>query len=174
MIETTPTLDAAEVRKVIRILKDIDPLIVKDLRKELRGQLLPTARQIASIVPVEPPLSKMRNNGATGWSPVVGKTSFTPGKSRRAATSLVSIRIEPRSGQRGFYIAEIAGSRSSGKTASGIAMIQNLNERQPMSGRGGRYAYAEFRALRPEVVSIAERILNDTFAKVDQELNSGN
>ena len=122
MIEATPTVNAAELRKVIRVLKEIDPQIIKDLRAELRGKLVPVAREVAAAVPVESPLSGMRNNGAMGWSQVVGKTGFTPGKSRRNANNLVSLRIDPRNGKRGFYLAELAGSRSQGQTASGAAM----------------------------------------------------
>jgi hypothetical protein len=165
-----PTVDAAEFRRMIAKLKEIDPKLVTDLRRELRGRLMPFARQIAGIVPTAPPLSGFNNVGVTAWSAVVGKTAFTPGKSRRSATNLVSIRIEPRGGKRGFFIAELAGSRSSGKTASGINLVAVLNQRKPMTKRGGRYAYAQFRLLRPDVVKVATTVVEKSMSQIEQEL----
>lgn len=167
----TPTLDAKQVRAVISELRKIDQQIVKDLRADLRSQLTPVAAQIANAVPVEPPLSGFRNTGATGWSAVKGKVGFTPGKSRTNAKNLVAIRIDPIGGKRGLYIAELAGSRSAGSTASGANLISVLNSRSPMKGRGGRYAYKQFRFLRPDVVKIAERILNKTFEKLERKIS---
>jgi hypothetical protein len=166
----TPTLDAAQVRAVIKELRNIDPTIVKDLRADLRSQLSPIAQQVAANVPTEPILSGFGRGGATRWAAVKGKTSFTPGKSRTGAKSLVSIRVEPRDGLRGVYIAELAGSRSGGKTPQGNNLIAVLNQRAPMKGRGGRFMYSQFRMLRPDVIKIAERILNKTFAKIERSL----
>lgn len=160
------SVNADDVRRVIKVLKQVDADIVKDLRAELRGKLGPVANQIASAVPNEPPLSGFANNGATGWGPVRGKTAFTPGKSRRNANSLVSIRIDSGT-KRGPYIAELAGTRTSGRSPQGEAMIYQLQNRKATQGRGGRYAYAQFRLLRPDVVRLAEDILNKTFKELE-------
>lgn len=170
-MQVKATLDAQQVRAVLKELRNIDPQIVKDLRKELRSDLLPIAQQIVSAVPNNAPLSGFNNNGTTGWSALKGKVSFTPGKSRRMANSLVSIRVEQTGAKRGFYITELAGSRSAGKTPQGNNLITVLNSRWPMKGRGGRYAYKQFRLLRPDVVKIAERILNATFAQIDRKVS---
>ena len=160
-------LDAKQVRAALKALREVDPNITKDLRQNLRSQLAPIASQIADAVPSAPPLSGFANGGATGWSAVTGKTSFTPGKSRFGGTSaLVSIRVQPKA-TRGVYIAELAGSRTLGATAAGQNLIAVLNQRAPMKGRGGRYIYAKFRMLRPDVVRIAEGILNNTFKKLE-------
>jgi hypothetical protein len=80
----------------------------------------------------------------------------------------VAIRIEPGStAGAGPIIAELAGSRSQGRTASGEAMINKLNELKPMKGRGGRYAYNQFRLLRPDIVRIATDIINGTFKRFE-------
>lgn len=164
-----PTLDADQVRKALKALKAVDETAVKDLRQELRSQLSPIAKQVADAVPKAPPLSGFANAGATGWSTVTGKTSFTPGKSRKTGSSLVSIRVQPKAA-RGIYIAELAGSRSSGYTVAGQSLIAVLNSRAPMQGRGGRFIYAKFRMLRPDVIRIAEGILDKTFKKLEQVL----
>jgi hypothetical protein len=161
-------LDAKQVREALKALKAVDETIVKDLRTDLKGKLSPIANQIADAVPTDPPLSGFGNAGATRWTKVTGKTSFTPGKSRYGGTSsLVSIRVGPTRVARGIYIAELAGSRSPGTTLAGQNLISVLNQRQPMKGRGGRYIYAKFRMLRPDVVRIAEGILDSTFKKLE-------
>jgi len=164
-----PTLDGEQVRKALKALKAIDENSVKDLRRELRSQLSPIAKQVADAVPKAPPLSGFANAGATAWSTVTGKTSFTPGKSRKTGNSLVSIRVQPKAA-RGIYIAELAGSRSSGYTVAGQNLIAVLNSRAPMKGRGGRFIYSKFRMLRPDVLRIAEGILNKTFEKLEKSL----
>lgn len=170
-MQTTAKLDAVQVRAVLRELKNIDPESVKDLRKDLRSRLVPFAAQIASVVPVDPPLSGLANNGATAWGPVAGKVGFTPGKSRRNAKNLVAIRIDPINKKRGLYIAELAGSRSAGATPQGANLISVLNQRKPMKGRGGRFAYNQFRLLRPDILKTAETILNETFARINRKIN---
>jgi hypothetical protein len=160
-------LDAKQVRAALKALKEVDPNITKDLRQNLRSQLSSIAKQVADAVPAAPPLSGFANAGATGWSKVTGKVSFTPGKSKFPGTSsLVSLRVQPKA-TRGVYIAELAGSRTLGATGAGQNLIAVLNQRQPMTGRGGRFIYAKFRMLRPDVVRIAEGILDSTFKKLE-------
>ena len=164
-------VNADDVRKVLSVLKKIDPESTKALRNKLKSNLLPVAQQIAQAVPVKAPLSGFENNGATAWpQSIKGKVAFTPGKGRRGANSLVSIRVDGGK-KRGFYIAELAGSRSSGLTNSGRALIEQLNTRRNMKGKGGRYGYQQFRFVRPDVVRIAVDILNDTFKDLERMLD---
>jgi hypothetical protein len=170
MIET-PTLDPAELKRVMRILRELDPEIGKDLSREMKSKIKPVADQVVSAIPIEPPLSGMRNNGPLAWSRTTGSVSFAPGK--RDARGVVAVKIKPVGGRRGFFMAELAGSRSQGVTGAGRNLVSVLNERQPMKGRGGRFAYAQFRMLRPDVVKIAITILNKTFAEAERRLSSG-
>lgn len=165
-------IDAAELRKVLKVLNALEPDTTKTLRAELKSKLSPVAEQVASAVPRIAPLSGFANNGRTRWDQVKGKVSFTPGKSRQNATNLIAIRVDiPASGGAGPMIAELAGSRSSGKTRSGQVMIEKLNERKQMKGRGGRYAYAQFRLLRVDIIRIATDIVNGTFKKFEGMLD---
>jgi hypothetical protein len=170
MIET-PTLDPVQVKRVMRILRELDPQIVKDMRTELKSKIKPVADQVAAAVPIEPPLSGMRNNGPLSWSSVRPAVGFTP--SKKQGNSIVAIRVNPQKGKRGLYLAELAGSRSKGFTDAGRNLISVLNERRPMKGRGGRFAYAQFRMLRPDVIKIATTILNKTFEDAERRLASG-
>lgn len=161
-------VDPKQFRSVLKMLDSIEEGTVKELRTELKTKLQPYANQIASTVPSQPPLRGFANQGRTRWTGVKGKTSFTPGRSKRVGTNLVAIRIDAgESGGAGTIIAELAGSRSSGKTASGRAMINKLNELKPMKGKGGRFAYNQFRLLRPDILATAKRIVESTFAKFE-------
>jgi hypothetical protein len=166
----TPQVGAEGIRKALAILKETEPTVIKDMRADLRGKLSNIAKQTAAAVPTRPPLSGMGNPGPTGWATVRGSISATPGRSRKTGNHLVSIRITPKGNQRGVYIGELAGSRSGGTQARGRRLIDVLNSRFPMKGRGGRFAYNKFRLLRPDAVRIAIGVLNNTVQKLDKKL----
>ena len=183
-------VNADEFRKALKILNMIEPETTKDLRAGLKQELQAFANEVAKGVPIEAPISGFNHNGGTRWGPVKGSVSFTPGRGKANATSLVSIRIS--GGQaRGYYIAEMAGMRNqfsdenrgytrnspSGPVAvkkfatrSGRALVRNLNEVKQMKGKGGRFAYNQFRLLRPDVVQAALRVLTKTMVRLEMEL----
>jgi hypothetical protein len=166
----TPTVGAEGIRKALAILKESEETVVKDLRAELRSKLSNIAKQTAEAVPTRPPLSGMGNSSPTGWTSVRPSISVTPGRSRKTGYHLVSIRVTPRGKQRGVYIGELAGSRSGGTTNRGRRLIDVLNQRYPMKGKGGRFAYNKFRLLRPDAVNIAVGIINNTVKKLNKKL----
>jgi hypothetical protein len=167
----TPQVGAEGIRKALAVLKETEPTVLKDMRSDLRGKLSNIAKQTAEAVPTRPPLSGMGNPGPTGWTTVRASISATPGRSRKSGNHLVSIRITPRGKQRGVYIGELAGSRSGGTQARGRRLIDVLNSRFPMKGKGGRFAYNKFRLLRPDAVRIATGVLNNTVKKLDKKLS---
>lgn len=167
----TPEVNAEGIRNAIKELKALDANLLKELRKDLKTKISPLAKQIANDVPSEPPLSGFARQSSFGWGPVRPTVSFTPGRSRKTGDHLVAIRIAPPKGKRGLYVSEIAGSRSRGKNARGQAMIQNLNEKRAMKGKGGRFAYAKFRLLRPDALKLATVIVNQTLAKINKRLD---
>jgi hypothetical protein len=166
----TPQVGAEGIRKALAILREAEPTVTKDLKADLRGKLSNIAKQTAEAVPTSPPLSGFGSQSPTGWSRVSGIVSVTPGKSRVAGNHLVSIRVRPQGARRGLFIAELAGSRSGGQTPAGRNLIRVLNQRFPMQGRGGRFAYNKFRLLRPDAVRIAIGIVNRTVQKIDKRL----
>jgi len=58
----TPTVNAEKIRDAIKELRNVDPNLVKELRKELRTKISPLARQVAEAVPTDPPLSGFRQH----------------------------------------------------------------------------------------------------------------
>jgi hypothetical protein len=166
-----PTMRADGVREVLAELKKLSPDLVKQLRKDLRSGVQPTVKAVVAAFPSAPPLSGMANNGRLRWSKVRGSVSITPGRSRRYArtSSLVSIKTvgDPDAGVR---MAELAGSRSNGSTPQGQNMIAVLNRRNPMKGRGGRYAFDTFRKNRDQVVEVADKIIRQYADMVSRRL----
>jgi hypothetical protein len=166
-----PTMRAEGVREVLAELKKLSPDLVKQLRKDLRDGVQPTVKAIVAAYPLDPPLSKMANNGRLRWSKVRGSVSITPGRSRRytQTSNLVSIKVvgNPDAGVR---MAELAGSRSKGFTPQGRNMIAVLNQRHPMKGRGGRFAFNRFRKQRDDVVQIADKIIRKYADMVSRRL----
>ena len=167
MIDTK--VDADRVRYIIEEMRLVDKTILSDLRKEMRTRINPLARQVADEVE-KAPLSGFINNGATAWAPSDAKLSFTPGRSRRRGDHLVSIRVTPKGGKRGLYIAELAGSRSAGNSNRGRALIRELNKVKQMKGKGGRFAYTKFRSLRPDAVDIAITALRNSAKRINRRL----
>jgi hypothetical protein len=172
----TTSIGAENIREAIKELKALDDTLLKAMRKDLRNSLSPFTKQIADAVPSTPPLSgfgdgDFGHSGETGWSQVKASASFTPGRSRKSGNKLVSIKVNAGNKKRGVYIAELAGSRSNGFTPQGRNLIKVLNERDPMKGKGGRYAYSKFRLLRPDIVILAVMIVNKTIGKVNRKIN---
>jgi len=175
MISTTPSIEGNAVRDAIKELKALDNNLVKEMRKDLRAKISPFAKQIADAVPVEPPIRGFGDGdfghaGDTGWARVRAAISFTPGRSKKTGNHLVSVRIISRTDKRGPYIAELAGSRSSGKTFQGKTMVRELNKVQPMKKSGGRFAFAKFRLLRPDIVILTKSIVNELMKKVNRRI----
>lgn len=154
-----PTIDAPQFRDVLAQLKGIDPDIVKALRKDLRTELKPFAQQIAKAYPSTAPLSGMANEGRLAWPDRVSGTIFvTPGRSKRGGQKLVGIRLRGNP-DAGMAMAELAGSKSSGRSARGAAMIRGLRSRYPFR-KGGRFGFREFLRNRDEALKGAEKVID--------------
>ena len=163
------TLDARQVRNALKALKELDADSRKKLNADFRTKINPVANQIAQSVPIQPPLSGFGTAGRTGWGAVKGKVSFTPGRSRRTANHLVSIKVSQIDGRAGLNIAELKWG-STGRTAAGQNMTAVLNQRFPTEGLGGRFVYKKFRMLRPDLVNMAKRALSTAFSKLEKNL----
>jgi len=159
------TIDATGIRAAINELKKLDPDLVKALRSDLRSSLKPYAQQIKEATPADPPLSGMAHQGDTRYTPDSVSVSLTTGKSRKfpEMSALVSFRVTPRNKARGLYLAELAGSRSTGYTARG--------RNRAMIGRGGRYAYDTFQRSQPAIFAKAINVIDKHVSQVNVRLS---
>ena len=168
-----PSVDAQGVREAIAELKNIDPDLVKALRTDMRSSLKPFAARIKEALPADPPLSGMGHGGGTRYLPTTVNVSITTGKSRKNPTlsALASIRATPKNKSRGLYLAELAGSRSSGYTPQGRNLISVLNERKRMRGSAGRFIYDSFRRNKDQIFVITISVLNKHLDRVNARLS---
>ena len=133
--------------------------------------------------------------GRTKWrginKPVI---KFMPGRSKRSGKNLLMITVTGGKRGFGFDYAELAGIRSrpaavrSRKytrrvrgggvtremshrvTTQGDEFIRKLNERKPIRGVAGRYAYDAFIKIRPGVVETSRTIINKFMASYNKRL----
>lgn len=181
-------VDGASVRDAIAELKTIDPKLVTGLRKDMRTGLGGPAKAIENAWPSQSPLSGMNGRGRTSYQPVSTSVAFTPGVARRGKVStLLGIKAKIPKSAVGGWIGEMAGMRgrfSSGKTRSytknfgeqthtlngqGEAMVTALNQKYPMSGRGGRWGWRKFVNMKDNIQNIGINILEKHVAILNRE-----
>lgn len=186
------SVDGSSIRQALKELNEISPELKKAMTKELKTGLMAEAEKVRGAIPQEAPIRGMRdvNEGRLSWGKIKKpNVSVTPGRSRKNANRFLSINITSTN-EASFQMAELAGSRNNyrqgmtreyswrGTTrrhrvaGQGRAMVVGLNQRYPMRGRGGRFAFNEFRRLRPNVILKAERIVNSYMALVNRKLNT--
>lgn len=152
-----------DIRRVIAVLKNTDKDLVTKLRKDMRSEIKPYASQVAQAVPIQAPLSGMQlAYSKFRWTPVKAAVSFTPGKRRRSRSgesALLSIAVSPSDTKsRGLYLAELAGTRSSGFTPQGQNLVSVLKQRfTNPNQKGGRFLWKAFYAMKPQLVSLGEK-----------------
>ena len=162
--------DVVGIPETIKVLRSIDKQIVNDARKDLRTGVMPVVNAIKANIPNEAPLRGMVHNGRTGWNPagigVKTKTDFSK-RAVKNESSLVSIIVGGKgrssSGAAAFQMADMAGKKRSGNTASGRAMISRLNAQRQAS----RYVWPA--ALRE--IPFIEDVVNGTIKKLTETLN---
>jgi hypothetical protein len=155
------------INETVKQLRTIDKSIVNDARKDLRTGVAPVVNAIKANIPTQAPLRGMIHNGRTGWNsagvPVKTKTDFSK-RAQKNESSLVSIVVGGKgSGSAAFQIADLAGKKRSGNSASGRAMISRLNAQRQAS----RYAWPA--ALRE--IPFIEDVVNGTIKKLTETLN---
>jgi len=175
VIRTDVQVDANDVARAFRILKQLDPDLVKEFRTGLQSDLKPAAKAIAQKYPTAPYLSKLEGgtrfvfNKKTGeidakenwkWSEVVGKVSITPGKARKGVgrNNLVAIRMQYKGAIP--WVTEFGKADSGNLSGQGKALIRNIESKYPSWPNGGRIFYKEFQSRRGDIFNSAENIMS--------------
>jgi len=181
------SISGQAVREAIAELKEIDPKLYSALRKDIKGSADGVASGIVQAFPSKGELSGLNFNGRTSYSkPLKATPSFTPGRARAGrVSSLISIKLKLNSDRVGAWISEMAGMRGQvrvggqSRTYPGILgepkshrlngqgayLIDRLNRRTPMGGRGGRYGWAYFVSKKDDLhntgIQILERAVDE-------------
>lgn len=160
------------VAQTFKVIRNIDPGLVKELRKDLSSDLKPLAKAIAQKYPAQPTLSGFAQTyGRWGWDKVTGTVKVTPGKTRKGAgrNNLVSLSMNYKTATP--FVLDMIGRRNPGISAQGRALYSAIQEQFPAWPKGGRIFYKPFKAARGEVTSAAEKTINRWADKVSAELS---
>lgn len=193
MLDTKVTFDQASINRALKVLRDTDSRLVRELRSGLKKSLEPVTARIASNVSRETKLRGMRHRGRTRWrginKPVV---NFTPGRSKRGGRRLVSISVTGGTRGLGFDYAELAGLRRNAPKATskeyqrrgdkvvrthrvagqGDGLIEGLRKYYPIKGKAGYFAYEAFIDERPYVTGVAIVAVNKLAAETNTKLKA--
>jgi hypothetical protein len=154
------------LNRALNVLKTMEENVVKDLRSELRTELAPFASNLAAAMPAVAPVSGLGRY--PGYAQPKGSVSLLTGRKG----GLVTLNL--KTSERGFWLAEMAGTVSDGQTNAGRALVRNLNAVKPVRGsnrkKPGRFAWPYFRMILPDAAKRAEEILLKTLKKLEQEI----
>jgi hypothetical protein len=163
------------VKEAVAIMRQVEPEMLKELRKEIRKIANPAVSAIKSMTPAVSPFSGrskdgMSHTGRTAWSAVNVTVSITPGQRSKAfgstTSNLAAIVSRGSNNQFGFNIADMAGKsrkiRTSGVTRSYAYKGSSRNHRLNGQGRGliehlpgkpSRYVYPAIESKLPQIYS---------------------
>lgn len=150
------------IRESLNALKTVERDLFKQMTKEMKSEVKSQSSPVLEAIPVMSPLPGMKHAGRTSWGAVKSSVSLTPNRTFKGKDlhPLVSIKITSSGSKVGYDIAEIAGSRSSGKTASGKALIEKLDRSYGWKGKAGRFAFKKFIGLAPAISKSATQIID--------------
>ena len=161
-----------DVARTFRILRNVDPNLVKELRQELQSELKPLAKAIAAKYPTQPTLSGFEQAyGRWGWDRVTGTVKVTPGKTRKGAgrNNLVSLSMNYKTATP--FVLDMIGRKNPGISPQGQALYSAITDQFPAWPNGGRIFYKPFTEARGDVTDAAEKTINRWSVKVSAELN---
>ena len=167
----TAEVDAKSVADTFRILRQVEPSLVQELRKELQSDLKPLAKAIAAKYPSEPTLRGFEQSyGRWGWDKVTGTVKITPSKTRKGAgrNNLVSLSMNYKTATP--FVLDMIGRKNPGISAQGQALYRAVMAQFPGWPNGGRIFYKPFKDAREQVVGAAEQTINRWSMKVSEEL----
>lgn len=153
----TPEIDQQAIRALTAELKNIDPEIEKQFKRDLKDEFTPIAAAIQGQLPGTSPLSGFNNMGRTKWTPAKIGVSVTPGSGwGRPFISFTSGNAA------GTKIIEFAGKgkRNYVKTPQGHALVRNLDDRAPSPNREGRFFFQVYKRNRPNVYDRTQAIID--------------
>lgn len=184
------TVQGADVRAAIAEMKQIDTKLFTKLKKDLKSEVDGVASDLHARFPSSGELSGLNYNGRTSYEkPGKARVAFTPGFARSGRlSSLFSIKLKMPETV-GAWISEMAGMRGIVRIGSmsrqyrgplgepkqhrlngqGAYLIDRLDRRTPMKGRGGRYGWAYFVTKKNELHLKGIEIMN----RAIDELNRG-
>lgn len=169
----TVEVDANELQKTYRVLRNVAPHLVKELRQELQSELKPLAKAIAQKYPTNPGrlYGFYWSYDPWAWGKATGSVKTTFGKRRGGGNrdNLVALSMGYRSATP--YVIDMIGRVSTGATPQAQKLYEVVNRMFPGWPNGGRVFYKPFKDARPNISKHAENIINRWSDKVTKELS---
>lgn len=143
------------VNQMIRELKQIEPELYRQLRKDLINDVKPLYAAIKSNIPAVAPLSGLNNNGRLGWGKPVRVSAKINLKQKKGFTTLLTVRTQNAA----VEMIDMAGSKNEPTTEQGRALIANL------PGKASRYVWPAANRFLPEIIKAANNTL-ERYSKI--------
>lgn len=163
------------VKQVLKELKDLENGAINKLRREIRTRLaddLAYAARYTKQSEYEMVFgvrnAGMFHQGPKGWSTPTIRTSIRPASPK----SVISITATGQKGLAGYEILEKAGSRSSGSSKSGKALITMLQKHFPPN-KSGRFVYAAIQKRLRFITADVKFIIESYADQVNGRLSKG-
>lgn len=129
---TTLLRDAAQVR---RILRQVDPTLLKEVDKANREAAKPILAYAKSLVPSRAPISGWQHNGRTGWDSVKVAKGMVMRAGKRSSFSDYRSLLEFRQNNTAGAIFEVLGRRKTPRTEQGRRFLDVIQNRYPRTSR---------------------------------------
>jgi len=180
------------VKETIKLMRQFEPEMLKDLRKNIRQIAQPAVSQIKQNTPKVAPLSGMIHNGRSAWSSPKVTIQVTPSARSgfgKTTANLVAIKAEGSGKVYGFEISDMAGrANNDGKykltrsfvdsrtgqvvrrriNKQGTNMIAVLNAR---FGPASRFMYKNLEDKLPEIRQEVAQVVEQTMTNFTRKLN---
>lgn len=182
------------VKETIALMKQVQPEMLNQLRKDIRKIASPAVTAIKKTTPSVSPFAGrskdgMSHSGKTAWSGVSSTVSITPGQRSRAfgstTANLAAIISTGKDKQFGFNILDMAGKtgkvRSGGRTRpyqrNGKTMTHALNGQgaglNTLAKKPSRYVYPAIESKLPAIyaevaqaIEVASQTINGKIRRV--------
>jgi hypothetical protein len=181
------------VKETIKLMREVQPKMLKDLRTSIRQIAQPAVSQIKSASPKVIRLSGMTGVGRTGYTAPKINLRITPSQKSygfgSTTSNLVAITATGSGSQYGFDIADMAGRANNpgkyrltrpfvdprtGQTVrrkingQGANMIDVLNSRY---GKASRFVYQNVENKLPEIQREVAKVIGDTMDSFTRRIN---
>lgn len=181
------------VKETVKLMRQVEPQMLKDMRKNIRQIAQPALSQIKANSPKVAPLSGMAGLGRTAYTTPKINIRITPSAKSygfgSTTSNLVAITATGQGRQVGFDIADMAGrANNPGKYAQtrpfvdprtgqtvrrringqGENLIRVLNQR---SKTASRYVYKGLEDKLPEIRREVSRVIDRTMNDFSRRLN---
>lgn len=124
--------DAAEVR---RILRQVDPILIREVDKANREAAKPILAYAKNLVPSRAPISGWEHSGRTGWNSLKVQKGMVLRAGTRSRTRQYRSLLEFRQNNTAGAIFEVLGRRKQPRTAQGRRFLDVIQQRYPRTSR---------------------------------------